>query len=211
MAPLIKVILYDLDGVLVDACDWHYIALNKALKQISGDVIKRTEHEIIFNALPTMKKLELLVSQGRVKQSDVKAIFDLKQRFTMETINENAVHDPDKQELHAFTFGVNIKSACVTNSIAETAYEMLLKTGQFGMMEFIITNEMVKNPKPHGEGYIRAMIKLGAMPENTLIVEDSEKGIQAAESTGAHVLKVHNCAAVTKETIINKLREIHSK
>ena len=57
---MIKAILYDLDGVLVDATEWHYESLNEALKEISGFEISRLEHIQTFNGLPTMKKLEIL-------------------------------------------------------------------------------------------------------------------------------------------------------
>ena len=50
---MIKAILYDLDGVLVDATEWHYESLNEALKEISGFEISRLEHIQTFNGLPT--------------------------------------------------------------------------------------------------------------------------------------------------------------
>ena len=42
--PMIKAILFDLDGVLVDACDWHYLALNRALDEVVGFTISREDH-----------------------------------------------------------------------------------------------------------------------------------------------------------------------
>lgn len=187
---MIRAVLYDLDGVLVDACEWHYIALNMALKEISGEAISRAEHETVFNGLPTKRKLEILVQQGRVKEADVQAVWDKKQELTNKAIGENASPDAAKIALHEKTASMGIVSVCVTNSITETAKYMLQQTGQLRFMQFVITNEMVKNPKPHGEGYIVAMIKLGLMPGECLIVEDSDKGIRAANSTGASVLVV---------------------
>lgn len=189
---MIAAILYDLDGVLVNACEWHYLALNNALKEVAGDraVISRTEHETVFNGLPTKRKLDILIQQGRVRATDWKAIWDLKQSLTMTTIDEHAGVDPEKIELHEWTRKAGIVSACVTNSIRETARLMLERTGQLAFMDFVISNEMVRRAKPHAEGYIRAMVRLGAMPEEVLIVEDSEKGLQAAEAAGAHVLEV---------------------
>mgnify|MGYP000288861841 CR=1 FL=1 len=57
---MIKAILYDLDGVLVDATEWHYESLNDALKDVAGFIIKRDEHISTFNGIPTIKKLEIL-------------------------------------------------------------------------------------------------------------------------------------------------------
>jgi beta-phosphoglucomutase len=53
---MIKAILYDLDGVLVDTTEWHYDALNEALMEVAGFTIERNEHLNIFNGLPTKKK-----------------------------------------------------------------------------------------------------------------------------------------------------------
>lgn len=207
---MIKAILYDLDGVLVDACEWHYVAMNKALIHEGFAPISRTEHEMVFNALPTMNKLDLLVRQGKVPESAKQKIFNLKQAFTKEAILENAKPDQVKSDLHSYTMCLGIKSACVTNSITETATIMLEKTGQLHYMETLITNQMVKNPKPHGEGYIRAMVLLGSLPEETIIVEDSDKGVKAALSTGSHIIKVSGSEEVNIHKIITKLKELKS-
>jgi beta-phosphoglucomutase-like phosphatase (HAD superfamily) len=76
---MIKAILYDLDGVLVDATEWHYESLNEALKQISGFEISRQDHISTFNGLPTMKKLDILFEQKKILQTDFDSIWSLKQ------------------------------------------------------------------------------------------------------------------------------------
>ena len=55
----IKAVLFDLDGVLVDATEWHFNALNRALS-LFGYTISRYEHLTTYNGLPTRKKLEML-------------------------------------------------------------------------------------------------------------------------------------------------------
>jgi HAD superfamily hydrolase (TIGR01509 family) len=205
---MIKTILYDLDGVLVDACEWHYIALNQALKQISYTTISRTEHEVIFNALPTNKKLDILIQQNRVNPINKEAIFNLKQDLIMKIIDEKAIIQKEKIELHSFIKSMKIQSICVTNSIYQTAHLMLEKTGQLPYISQIISNEMVKNPKPHGEGYIKAMILTNTMPDECIIVEDSEKGLKAAYSTGAHVWKVKNSTDVNLHNFKNFIGDL---
>jgi beta-phosphoglucomutase len=197
----IKAILFDLDGVLVDACDWHYLALNKSLLNVSGVEIDEESHKTTFNGLPTKRKLEILAKNGEIQEYQIDQIWKLKQKYTIETINENAQPDPSKILLYHQLGCRNIKKACVTNSISETATLMLDRTGQIKLLEFVISNEDVKNNKPHPEPYVTAMVKLGALPEETLIVEDSEKGMQSALGTGAHVLKVNNATEVTWDRI----------
>lgn len=205
---MIKLICWDLDGVLVDACEMHYLSLNKALQEMGHGTISRTEHETVFNGLPTKVKLDMLLKQGRIEKHEMQPVWDLKQAYTKDAIKETLKKDEEKIELHRIIQVRGLYSVCVTNSINETAWAMLRQTGQD--VDYLITNEMVKNPKPHGEGYIRAMIMYNSMPEETLIVEDSEKGIQAAKSTGAHLLIVSDPSKVTVENVERKLEEINA-
>jgi len=203
----IKTILYDLDGVLVDACDWHYEAFNLALLEAAGCQILRAEHESTFNGLPTKQKLEILESQGRIQRGDFEKIWSLKQEFTFDVIKKNVAPDHGKIKLHTETREMGIVSACVTNSITESARLMLEGTGQLSFMDFVIGSDRVKNPKPSSEPYVRAMIRLGSMPDKTLIVEDSDKGFTAAVGTGSTVMRVLNATQVTLEniqTILNR-------
>ena len=148
---MIKAILYDLDGVLVDATEWHYESLNAALKEICGFVIKREEHISTFNGIPTMKKLEILNNQGRLDRKLFDKIWEKKQEKTFEVIEKSALTDPSKIRLHEQT--KNFKKVCVTNSIRKSALLMLEKTGQLQYMDFVISNEDVSSPKPSPEGY----------------------------------------------------------
>lgn len=195
-----KAILYDLDGVLVDACDWHYDALNRSLLEVCGFKIGRREHAATFNGLPTKSKLQILKEQGRLTEVLFEQVHGLKQRYTFEIINDLRP-DPVKIELHQKVINLGIKVACVTNSIRKTAETMLSNTGQMTFMSLVISNEDVIHPKPCGEGYVMAMVNLETVPQNVLIVEDSPKGLESAKSTGAHVLQVTNATEVTWENI----------
>tara|TARA_Y100000310_G_scaffold167999_1_gene168033 strand:+ start:758 stop:1387 length:630 start_codon:yes stop_codon:yes gene_type:complete len=203
-ANKIKGILYDLDGVLVDACDWHYHSLNRALKEVVGFEISRDDHISTYNGLPTTKKLKMM---GIVNDKAIN-VWKKKQKYTIDVINEMAHNSPQKRRLHEFTKMLNIKSCCVTNSIRETAELMLKNTGQLEYMEFVVSNEDVEKNKPNPECYMLAMSKLKLLPNECLIVEDSPKGIESAEATKAHVLKVDNSTQVHFNNIKQKLMGI---
>ena len=204
---MIKAILYDLDGVLVDATEWHYESLNEALKEISGFEISRLDHIQTFNGLPTIKKLEILYEQNRVKKDEFNAIWDLKQSKTNEIIEKTASNDETKLRLHEGT--KKFKKICVTNSIRQTAVLMLDKTGQLPFMDHIISNEDVSDPKPNPEGYVKAINFLQLQPNECLIVEDSPKGIEAAKKSNAHVYEVKGYHDVTLENILNTINQFN--
>ena len=56
MSFKIKLVIFDLDGVLVDACEWHRAALNKALLEICDYEISQEDHYSVFNGIPTKVK-----------------------------------------------------------------------------------------------------------------------------------------------------------
>ncbi len=204
---MIKALLYDLDGVLVDATEWHYESLNDALKEISGFELSRLEHIRTFNGLPTNRKLEILFDQNRVKREDFDAIWNLKQKKTNEIIEKTASIDETKKRLHEGTKA--FKKICVTNSIRQTALLMLEKTGQQSFMDYIISNEDVNNPKPDPEGYIKAIQYLKLQPNECMIVEDSPKGIESAKKSNAHVYEVKGYYDVTLENVLNMINHFN--
>ncbi len=205
---MIKAILYDLDGVLVDATEWHYESLNEALQEIAGFIIKRDEHISTFNGIPTIKKLEILKNQGRLSEDLFDQIWKKKQEKTFEVIKNTASIDQNKIRLHQQTS--NFKKVCVTNSIRKSALLMLDKTGQLPFMEFVISNEDVSLPKPSPEGYNIAIQKLNLDPNECMIVEDSPKGFEAAYQTRASVYEVSGYNEVTIDNILKKINYFNS-
>lgn len=173
-----KLILFDLDGVLVDACEWHYNALNKALFALGHQEISRNDHISKYNGLPTKVKLKAL----GLGEEDIIAVEATKQRFTLWEIQQKCYPDVGKISMLIHLKKLGHKIGCVTNSIKETATLMLELTGQLPYMDVFITNEDVVEAKPSPEGYLVAINRagFGDKLEDVTIVEDSEKGIQAA-------------------------------
>lgn len=185
----LQCVLFDLDGVLVDACEWHYLALNLALKQLVDTEITRYDHEKTYNGLPTKIKLQKLGITGAM----AKKVWELKQQFTISTIEEHSSVLQEKVELHSFLKDNNVKIGCVTNSIKDTAIMMLEKTGQLNFIDLLITNEDVANNKPHPDCYNLALDILKVDPKNTIIVEDSPVGYAAAKKSKVpNIWKVNN-------------------
>ena len=92
---MVECILFDLDGVLVDACDWHYLALNSALESIGIDKISRDDHITTYNGLPTKVKLEML----GLHEDECALVWKLKQDYTLGIIKENSEIQSEKIEL----------------------------------------------------------------------------------------------------------------
>jgi len=193
---MIDAVLFDLDGVLVDACDWHYLSLNRALEEVVGFSISREDHITTYNGLPTTVKLKML----GLNEEQSKQAWKLKQDYTLDTIRENGKTQNEKIELFNYLKDKHVKIVCVTNAIRMTTHEMLHATGQFEYIDMIVTNEDVENNKPHPDCYNLAVEKLGIEPDKCIIVEDSPKGMQSAHSSvvpNSNIWNVENSTEVT--------------
>lgn len=187
-----KLVIFDLDGVLVDACEWHRCALNEALAEICDYQIPLTDHYAEYNGIPTKVKLQKLADRGFISRKDFESIERLKQEKTMQIISSKAVIKEEKVEMMQQLKKRGIKIACFTNSIRMTAELMLKKTGVYEYLDLLLTNQDVTAPKPDPEGYIKCMRHFSVSSDQCLIVEDSPKGIESAKRSGAHVFVVHS-------------------
>ena len=186
---MIKAILFDLDGVLVNMPDGHYEALNRALA-LFGAKIEKDEHFNFFNGLPTKKKLEELERQGRIPPNLREFINNLKQKHTKEVIQEYCRPDYSKLILLKHLKDRGYKLACCSNSLKETLHLMLKSANLYDHFDLIIGNDEISNPKPHPEIYLTAFDHLGIKPTEAIIVEDSPHGINSARASGATVYVV---------------------
>lgn len=191
-----KLFIFDLDGVLVEACNWHRDALNESLMETCGFQISQEDHISTFNGIPTSKKLKILSDRGLVPESVHKKINDLKQKKTIEIIKREAKHRQEKVEMIEEIINKGHVVCCYTNSIRQTAELMLDRTGIRHLFKTILTNQDVNNPKPDPEGYVYLMNLHKFDSLNTIIVEDSPKGIESAKRSGAIVVEVENSDSV---------------
>lgn len=196
-----KAILFDLDGVLVSAKEIHYKALNEALSKIDEKyVISENEHLSIFDGLKTNEKLHLLTKLKNLPESYHKQVWNLKQQITLEKINDLKF---DMNLIHVFEelSKLNIKIACCSNSIRKSVINMLTNIGIVKYFDLILSNEDVKNSKPHPEIYWKAMSLFSLNPEDCLIVEDSPHGLLAAQRSNCKILRVKNPQEINFEKI----------
>lgn len=202
----IKAILFDMDGVLIDAKDWHYEALNKALK-LFGMEINRYDHLTTFDGLPTKVKLQILSKRYFLPESLHPFINRIKQQYTIELIHQlchpTFIHEYALAKLHSQGY----KIAVCSNSIRSTIELMMEKSGLLPYIDLIVSNEDVNKAKPDPEMYITAINRFGVNAKECLVVEDNPNGIRAGLDSGAHVLEVYSVQDVTYENIIRKIGE----
>lgn len=197
---MIKAILFDMDGVLIDAKEWHYEALNKALG-LFGIEISRYDHLHTFDGLPTKVKLQMLSEQYYLPEQLHGFVNQMKQQYTAQLIHECCHpmfhHEYALSRLHQEGY----KIAVCSNSIRSTIELMMNKAMLTEYLDLIVSNEDVRKAKPDPEMYQTAIAKFCLNPDECIVVEDNPNGIAAGRASGAAVLEVATVYDVNYENI----------
>ncbi|MDR2870699.1 MAG: HAD family phosphatase [Deferribacteraceae bacterium] len=205
----IKAIIFDMDGVLIDAKDWHYEALNQAL-ELFGYTISRYDHLVTFDGLPTKKKLEMLSLERGLPQGLHSFINEIKQIYTMQHVYMKCKPMFHHQYALAKLKAEGYVLALASNSVRITVDMMIEKADLQKYLSVTLSNQDVKKSKPDPEIYTTAIARLGLKPEDCLIVEDNQNGIKAALASGGHLLQVKDVHDVTYNNIHNRIHEIEA-
>jgi HAD superfamily hydrolase (TIGR01509 family) len=204
---MIKAILFDMDGVLVDAREWHYEALNRAL-EIFGMKISLDSHLSTFDGLPTKRKLQILGKSRGLPASLHDFVNELKQTYTQEIMASRCKPTFNHQYALSNLKRLGYRMTVCSNSIRRTVVSMMELTQLSPYFDFLLSNEDVSKAKPDPEIYLTAMDRLGLPPSQCMIVEDNENGIQAARASGAHTMLVGAASDVTFDRIMSEIRKV---
>ncbi|AVI82940.1 MULTISPECIES: HAD family hydrolase [Pseudomonas syringae group] len=206
---MIKAVIFDMDGVLIEAKEWHYDALNKALS-LFGYTISRHEHLTAYDGLPTSRKLDMLSVERDLPVALHTFINEMKQQYTMEIVHAQCkptfVHQYALSSLKTLGY----KLAVASNSIRNTVEIMMGRADLDKYLDLQLSNEDVAHAKPAPDIYNKAIKQLGMKPEECLIVEDNENGIKAARASGAHVLVVAQTCDANLNNILDRVEQINA-
>lgn len=196
----IEAVVFDMDGVLVDAKQWHYDALNRALA-LFGTALTEAEHLARFDGRPTREKLRVLIEERRLPRGLADLVAELKQIYTLDAIHSRCRPEFRTQLLISQLKHRGLVVGVASNSIRQTVEVMMAKSGLLDMLDVVLSNEDVRRPKPDPEIYRLAAQRLGVAPRRVLVVEDHPLGVQAAKDAGCCVLRVQNASEANLENI----------
>ena len=185
----IKAIIFDMDGVLIDAKEWHYEALNRAL-ELFGYTITRYDHLVTYDGLPTRKKLEMLTKERNLPKELHGFINEMKQQYTMEIVHSKCKPVFQREYAISKLKSEGYKIGVASNSVKNSIVTMMEKSDLSKYLDTIVSNQDVKEGKPNPEIYIKAINNLGMKPEDCMVIEDNINGIKAGIAAGAHVMAV---------------------
>lgn len=203
-----NLVIFDLDGVLIDSRDLHFDALNNALKTIDSKyIISPEEHHSKYDGLSTSKKLAMLTEQKGLAESSHETIWELKQQETLRLVKDFP-HNKIAISIMKDLKDRGYKIAVATNSIRDTVRVALHAIGVLHLVDYVVSNEDVRHHKPHPEMYWQCMTKLNAYPKDTIIVEDSHIGREGAKSSGATLYPIKDADDLNYERFMAMIDQV---
>ena len=200
---MIKGILFDLDGVLIDT---HQLQIDSTAKALSP-YVKVNNHikSILKQTITTKEKLKIFSEANYLKKNQLKNIYLKKKKIFEREIKKRKIFSKEIYNIFIYLKKNNYKCALVTNANLKTTLFVINKMKINKFFPVIVTNENKVKPKPNPEPYIYAMKKLCLKKENCLIFEDSEVGLLSAKRSGAKTIKVDNVKDLNKKYLISKI------
>ncbi len=185
---MIRAVFWDNDGVLVDTEMLYYRSTREVLRRVGVD-------------LTVAAFIDISLKQGR-------SVFDLAKRHGVTADAVEELRD-DRNRLYGDLLGRGVRImdgvepslrelrgrvflGVVTSSRREHFQRMHERTDLLDYFDFVLTREDFCELKPHPEPYLKALQRVGLDAEQCVVVEDSERGLQAAAAAGIRCLVVPN-------------------
>ncbi|WP_455144914.1 HAD family hydrolase [Brachyspira pilosicoli] len=186
----IKLIIFDLDGTIIDSANANYKAYHDALEEIGVNLTRDFFDVHCFNGQHYKDFLPKLIPNYTDKI--IEKVHDRKQEIYKNNMSNINVHPYLKYVIE--NTPKNIKLSLATTAARIAVKNVLRAIEMENMFDLVVTGDDVKNRKPNPEVFIKCMEYFNTLPKETLIFEDSDIGIEAANKTGAWILKVENWA-----------------
>lgn len=181
---MIKAIIWDMDGVLIDSEPHHLEAESKLLKEHGISIDKDIEHK--FFGL-TINDYFHSVSEHFEKDLPIEDLIQKKDKIIAEKFENQVELMPGVLEVLKF-LKQDYKLGLATSTIKKLA-EIVLKRHQlFYLFDARVFGDQVKNGKPNPEIYIKALELLDLKPNKVVVIEDSVNGTKAGQRAGMKVI-----------------------
>ncbi len=187
---MIKVCIFDLDGVVVYTDQYHYQAWKKLANHMGHDL---TPFEnIMLKGLSRMGSLDVLLEMKGIKAEENEKLMlsELKNKWYrkfLKDIDGSAIAKGAEDLIHELR-GAGMKTALASSS--KNAGIVVKKLRLEGLFDVVVDGNMVSASKPDPEIFIKCARLLKAAPEECVVFEDAQSGIAAAKSAGMHTVAI---------------------
>ncbi len=217
---MLRAVIFDFDGVIIDSEALHLRAFNKALAQFDVE-IKTEDYYKDYLGLTDADCFKMLRRQGRLKTDDrqIKSLVKQKNQIFEELAKTEGRIIEGVNDFLQMLSQNNIPMAIYSGAVLAEIELILERAKLRHFFETIVSAEQVKKGKPDPEGFTLALKRLNEKSCNTIlaeqciVIEDSWWGLEAARAAGMHTIAVTNSYDADQltmaEKVVNKLSELN--
>jgi len=204
MLQNMKGAIFDLDGVIVDTAKYHYLAWASLAEEL-GFTFTEEDNERL-KGVSRMRSLDMLLEVGGLEFNETEkiAMADKKNRLYVEYISKLDESEllPGVKEyltgLRARQIGVALGSA------SKNAEFILNKLNITDLFDAVVDGNKVSLAKPDPEVFLIAGKELGLQPDDCIVFEDAEAGVQAGKAAGMKVVGIGNPEVLKEADLVVK-------
>ena len=199
-----KAFIFDLDGVIVDTAKYHYLAWKELSEKLGFEFT--IEQNELLKGVSRIRSLEILLEIGNIHLEEATKTKLLREK------NEQYLKYIAKMDQEEILPGITdvlhyLKSAHIPfalGSASKNARLILERLDLISLFDAIVDGNDVSTAKPDPEVFLIAAQKLGVMPEDCIVVEDAQAGIQAANRAGMTSLGIGDKKVLNESNFVLK-------
>jgi len=185
---MIRAFIFDLDGVLTDTSEFHYLAW-KRLADEEGIPFTREDNEAL-RGVSRHESLRILLRGRQIPSDQFEAWAERKNRYYLEFIEHITPQNllPGALDLLQALREARVKIAIASSS--KNARQVVERLGLWPWIDVLVDGNMVERSKPAPDLFLKAAELLGEHPSNCVVVEDAAAGVEAARAAGMRVIGI---------------------
>jgi len=187
---VLKGCIFDLDGVIVDTAKYHFLAWQRLADEMGFDFTE--DHNEALKGVSRMASLEILLRVGGIVKDDEEKI-ELATRKNNWYVEYISRMTPDEILPGSIDLLTRLRSEGILTAIgsaSRNAGMILDRIGLRLMFDAIVDGNKIHSAKPDPEVFLKGAEELGLTPENCVVFEDAQAGIEAAIAGGMKCIGV---------------------
>lgn len=196
---MIKVVLFDMDGLMLDT---EPITIQAKVEEGNKIGLPITEEMVRHTIGMSQKNVDAYFTSLFGEKYNHAYFIQKRREYLFHYMEKNGLPlKPGLEELLSFLKKEKLPMAIVTSSTKEIV-EQYKKYGTiFSYFDRIITGDEVKEGKPHPDVYLHAAKIMGVEPQDCVVLEDSKNGVLSASKAGMQVLMIPDLIAPDEEVL----------
>ena len=199
---MIKAILFDLDGVIVETAGFHYQAWRQLAQDLGFDISEEFNEGL--KGISRMESLDLILAHGGVELSEEQklALAVTKNDNYLTLVSKMTPDDilPGVQDFFKQIKQTDIKIGL--GSVSKNAKMILERVGLLQEFDAIIDGTKISKSKPDPEVFLNGAAELGFLPNECIVFEDAVAGVEAGKRAGMKVVGIGKTEVLTKADIV---------